>query len=47
MSEDGHNVGSRYIGFGFNFNADAMEKEGMVVTNIIAGGACFDCARGW
>ena len=38
MSEDGHNVGSRYIGFGFNFNADAMEKEGMVVTNIIAGG---------
>jgi len=38
MSDDGYNIGSRYIGFGFNFNADAMEKDGMVVTNVIDGG---------
>ena len=38
MSEDGYNIGARYIGFGFNFNADAMETDGMVVTNVIQGG---------
>ncbi len=38
MSDDGYNIGSRYIGFGFNFNADAMETDGMVVTNVIQGG---------
>lgn len=38
MSENGYNVGSRYIGFGFNFNSDAMEENGMVVTNVIKGG---------
>ena len=26
------------VGFGFNFEADAMETEGMVVTNVIEGG---------
>ena len=24
MSDNGYNIGSRYIGFGFNFNSDAM-----------------------
>ena len=24
MSDEGYNIGSRYIGFGFNFEADAM-----------------------
>jgi len=38
MSDKGYNIGARYIGFGFNFNADAMEKDGMVVTNVIQGG---------
>jgi len=38
MSDEGYNIGSRYIGFGFNFEADAMETEGMVVTNVIEGG---------
>tara|TARA_B100000767_G_scaffold258134_1_gene266572 strand:- start:332 stop:1084 length:753 start_codon:yes stop_codon:yes gene_type:complete len=38
MSDDGYNIGSRYIGFGFNFDADAMETDGMVVTNVIEGG---------
>ena len=38
MSEQGYNIGARYIGFGFNFNADAMETDGMVVTNVILGG---------
>ena len=38
MSDDGYNIGARYIGFGFNFNADAMETDGMVVTNVIQGG---------
>ncbi|MAU62726.1 MAG: hypothetical protein CMC38_00015 [Flavobacteriaceae bacterium] len=38
MSDDGYNIGSRYIGFGFNFNSDAMETDGMVVTNVIDGG---------
>ena len=38
MSEEGYNIGARYIGFGFNFNADAMETDGMVVTNVIEGG---------
>ena len=38
MSDKGYNIGARYIGFGFNFNADAMETDGMVVTNVIQGG---------
>ncbi|MGB1555674.1 MAG: PDZ domain-containing protein [Flavobacteriaceae bacterium] len=38
MSDNGYNIGSRYIGFGFNFNSDAMEENGMVVTNVIKGG---------
>jgi hypothetical protein len=38
MSDDGYNVGSRYIGFGFNFNSDIIETDGMVVTNVIEGG---------
>ena len=38
MSDNGYNVGARYIGFGFNFNSDAMEENGMVVTNVIEGG---------
>jgi C-terminal processing protease CtpA/Prc len=38
MSDEGYNIGSRYIGFGFNFEADAMETDGMVVTNVIDGG---------
>ena len=38
MSDEGYNIGARYIGFGFNFNADAMETDGMVVTNVIEGG---------
>ncbi|MBJ24822.1 MAG: hypothetical protein CMC91_01575 [Flavobacteriaceae bacterium] len=38
MSDDGYNIGARYVGFGFNFNADAMETDGMVVTNVIQGG---------
>lgn len=38
MSDNGYNVGARYIGFGFNFNADAMEENGMVVSNVIEGG---------
>ena len=38
MSDEGYNIGARYIGFGFNFNADAMETDGMVVTNVIKGG---------
>ena len=38
MSDKGYNIGARYIGFGFNFNADAMETDGMVVTNVIEGG---------
>ena len=37
MSDKGYNIGARYIGFGFNFNADAMETDGMVVTNVIQG----------
>ena len=28
MSDEGYNVGARYIGFGFNFNSDAMEFDG-------------------
>jgi hypothetical protein len=35
MSDQGYNIGGRYIGFGFNFNADAMKTDGMVVTNVI------------
>jgi len=38
MSDKGYNIGARYIGFGFNFNADATETDGMVVTNVIQGG---------
>ena len=38
MNDEGYNIGARYIGFGFNFNADAMEADGMVVTNVIQGG---------
>ena len=38
MSDEGYNIGSRYIGFGFNFEADAMGTDGMVVTNVIEGG---------
>ena len=38
MSDNGYNIGSRYIGFGFNFNSDIMDTEGMVVTNVIEGG---------
>ena len=38
MSVEGYNVGARYIGFGFNFNPDVMETDGMVVTNVIEGG---------
>ena len=37
MSDDGYNIGSRYIGFGFNYNSDVMETDGMVVTNVIKG----------
>ena len=37
MSDKGYNIGARYIGFGFNFNAEAMETDGMVVTNVIQG----------
>ena len=35
MSDQGYNIGARYIGFGFNFNADAMKTDGMLVTNVI------------
>ena len=38
MNDEGYNIGARYIGFGFNFNADAMETDGMVVTNVIQDG---------
>ena len=38
MSDEGYNIGSRYIGFGFNFEADAMKTDGMVVPNVIEGG---------
>ena len=38
MSDVGKNIGSRYIGFGFNYNADAVETDGMVVSNIIENG---------
>lgn len=38
MSESGMNIGSRYIGFGFNYNADVVDTDGMVVTNVIDGG---------
>lgn len=38
MNSDGYNIGARYIGFGFNFNSDIMETDGMVVTNVIEGG---------
>ena len=45
MSDKGYNIGARYIGFGFNFNADAMEKDGMVVTNVIQGGPASSVLR--
>lgn len=38
MSDQGYNVGARFIGFGFNFNPDVMETDGMVITNIIKEG---------
>ena len=37
MSDDGYNVGPRYVGFGFNYNSDVMETDGMIVTNVIKG----------
>ena len=37
MSDDGYNVGARYVGFGFNYNSDLMETDGMIVTNVIKG----------
>jgi len=36
MDENGVNNGARYVGFGFNWNPDA--EEGMIVTNVMAGG---------
>lgn len=38
MNDSGKNIGSRYIGFGFNYNADVVDTDGMVVTNVIEGG---------
>ena len=35
MSDEGYNVGARYIGFGFNFNSDAMESDGMIVQTFL------------
>ena len=37
MGEDGYAVGARYVGVGFNYKSDAMETDGMIVTNIIEG----------
>ena len=37
MSDNGYNIGARYVGFGFNYNSDVMETDGMIVTNIIKG----------
>ena len=37
MSDDGYNVGARYVGIGFNYNSDVMEADGMIVTKIIKG----------
>ena len=45
MSDEGYNVGARYIGFGFNFNSDAMESDGMIVTNVFKDGPAFSVLK--